>query len=176
MPKKAIDYSKTIIYKLVCKDTTITDLYVGSTTSFVDRKKTHKDKAVCSNEYDKSYHLKVYDIIRANGGWTNWEMVMVECFPCENKLQAHQRERYWLETLHATMNSNIPSRTTKEYYENNKHNIAEKRKEYYAEHIDKVKEQHRNGTKKWRERNPDKVREYKKKYHAAKKEQIKNIA
>ncbi len=33
MTKKEIDYSKGLIYKLCCKDPTITDVYIGSTTS-----------------------------------------------------------------------------------------------------------------------------------------------
>ena len=38
MPKENIDYSKTIIYKIVCKDINIKDCYVGSTTNFTNRK------------------------------------------------------------------------------------------------------------------------------------------
>jgi len=32
MPRTPVDYSKTIIYKIVCKDLSIVDLYVGHTT------------------------------------------------------------------------------------------------------------------------------------------------
>ena len=42
MPKKDIDYSKTIIYKIVCNDLNITDVYVGHTTNFIKRKARHK--------------------------------------------------------------------------------------------------------------------------------------
>ena len=42
MPKTAIDYSKTIIYKIVCNDLDITDLYVGHTTDFIRRRHHHK--------------------------------------------------------------------------------------------------------------------------------------
>ena len=42
MPKKNIDYSKTIIYKIVCKDLAVKDVYVGSTTHFINRKYGHK--------------------------------------------------------------------------------------------------------------------------------------
>ena len=28
-----VDYSKSVIYKLCCKDPTITDIYIGSTTN-----------------------------------------------------------------------------------------------------------------------------------------------
>ena len=41
-------------------------------------------------------------------------MVMVEQFSCDNRLQADQRERYWIETLNANLNSRIPSRTQQE--------------------------------------------------------------
>ena len=41
MPRVEIDYSNTIIYKISCKDTSITDIYVGHTTNFIQRKHTH---------------------------------------------------------------------------------------------------------------------------------------
>jgi hypothetical protein len=59
MPKKPIDYSKTIIYKLVCNDLSITDVYVGSTTSFVKRKYLHK--SLCNNENSKCYIKKIHN-------------------------------------------------------------------------------------------------------------------
>jgi hypothetical protein len=42
MPKKLIDYSKTIIYKIVCNDLNIKDVYVGHTTNFIKSKALHK--------------------------------------------------------------------------------------------------------------------------------------
>jgi len=38
MPKKPIDYSKTIIYKFVCKDLDVTEIYVGHSTNWKQRK------------------------------------------------------------------------------------------------------------------------------------------
>jgi hypothetical protein len=35
MTRKSADYSCTLIYKITCKDHTVTDLYVGHTTDFV---------------------------------------------------------------------------------------------------------------------------------------------
>jgi hypothetical protein len=57
MPKENIDYSKTIIYKIVCKDVNIKDCYVGSTTNFTNRKGQHKNIAI--NDTVKS-HYYVY--------------------------------------------------------------------------------------------------------------------
>ena len=42
MPKDNIDYSNTIIYKIYCKDTSISDTYIGHTTNFLLRKQQHK--------------------------------------------------------------------------------------------------------------------------------------
>ena len=46
MPKDIIDYSKTVIYKIVCRNLDINTVYVGSTTDFTRRKskpKSHSD-------------------------------------------------------------------------------------------------------------------------------------
>ena len=47
MPKDTIDYSNTIIYKIYCNDSSVTDIYIGHTTNFIKRKYQHKkDKMV----------------------------------------------------------------------------------------------------------------------------------
>ena len=42
MPKVKADYSNTIIYKLCCNDPSITEIYIGHTTNFTQRKNRHK--------------------------------------------------------------------------------------------------------------------------------------
>jgi hypothetical protein len=78
MTKQFIDYTKTIIYKIVCNDLNITDVYVGHTTNFINRKALHKSN--CNNINGKSYNLKIYNTIRNNGGWLNWSMIEIEKF------------------------------------------------------------------------------------------------
>ena len=58
MPKVAIDYSKTVIYKIVCKDLNVNYKYVGQTTNLNKRRNQHKSS--CNNESDKKHHLYVY--------------------------------------------------------------------------------------------------------------------
>ena len=53
MPRTAINYEKTIIYQIVCKDITITDKYVGHTTNFTNRKRNHKMS--CNNIKNNTY-------------------------------------------------------------------------------------------------------------------------
>ena len=138
MPRLSIDYSRTFFYKICCKNTDIQDVYVGHTTNWYNRLYTHKTK--CNKENNEAYNLPVYIFIRNNGGWDNFEMVLIEEYSCENKLYATQRERYWVETLHATLNSYIPSRTKKEYYEENKEYLQEKKKEYNEENREEITE------------------------------------
>ena len=107
MPHTPINYANTIIYKIVCKDLTITDLYVGHTTSFKDRKREHKN--TCTKDIYKDHKLKVYIYIRERGGWDNWDMIEIEKFPCKDSNEARARERYWYEQLNATLNAVCPT-------------------------------------------------------------------
>ena len=84
MPKVEIDYTQTTIYKICCKDTLITDIYVGHTTNFTKRKNQHKTS--CSNENDKKYKQYVYEFIRQNGGWENWTMLQIENIKLETEI------------------------------------------------------------------------------------------
>ena len=179
------DYTKAIIYRLVCKDLSITDCYVGSTTNFKHRKICHKSS--CTNLNDKKYNFKIYEFIRDNGGWNNWDLIMVEEFPCDNKLQLHKREREVIETLKATLNSEIPLRTTKEYYEDNKEKIKqyrqdnkEKIKQYKLDNKETIKEytkqyrlDNKEKMKQYREDNKEKMKQYNKQYREDNKATIK---
>ncbi len=123
------DYKKSIIYKLCCKDPNITEIYVGSTTNFNRRKQGHKH--ACNYENAKRYNSKVYKVIRDNGNWDNWDMIQIEEYECENKRQLESKERYYIETLKSSLNGKIPTRTAKEYYQQNKDKKKQKRKERY---------------------------------------------
>jgi hypothetical protein len=118
MPRIAINYNDVIMYKIVCNDTNITDIYIGHTTNFTKRKAAHKSLSNNSNLY-------VYQFIRDNGGWKNWNMIMIEKYPCSCKLDATKRERELLEELKATLNKQIPSQTAQEYYYKKIHNDIE---------------------------------------------------
>jgi hypothetical protein len=156
MPRLPIDYKQTIIYKLCCKNISITEIYVGHTTNFTKRKNCHSSS--CNNEKQKEYNYPVYQFIRENGGWDNWTMILIEEYSCDNKLQASQRERYWLETLNATLNNRIPSRTQQEYYEENREIIIEKNKKYRETNEERILQQRAT----YREENREKINEIKK--------------
>tara|TARA_X000001036_G_C20435088_1_gene706893 strand:+ start:277 stop:810 length:534 start_codon:yes stop_codon:yes gene_type:complete len=115
------------IYKLVCDD--CDDFYVGSTKSIKDRKYKHKHKA-------KKDPSKKYQIIRDNGGWENWRMVVLE--ECDEsiktKLQAEMREETFRLELKATMNTKR-ARRTDEVQKQLKSECDKRYREKYSEEL-----------------------------------------
>jgi len=80
MPPHLINYIKNSIYKIVCKDENVTDLYVGRTCDITRRKYQHKNNCNTKNEY-------LYNYINLNGGWNNWEFIIVNDASTDNTEQ-----------------------------------------------------------------------------------------
>ena len=166
MPKTPMDYSKTIMYKIVCNDLNVNDCYVGHTINMPKRKCSHKSRY--NNEKDKGHNLKIYQIIRENGGWDNWTMFLVEKFPCKDKHEACKREREVYEELDAKMNTFRPYRTQEDhkeyyklYYQEHKEDIIQYNKQYYqerkAEINEKNKQYHEKRKAEINEKNKEKI-------------------
>ena len=158
MPKRAIDYSKTSIYKIVCKDLEVKDLYIGHTTNFYKRKQEHKNN--CIKENYAAFNSYVYQEIRKNGGWNNWDMIEVEKYICNDEREATARERFWMENLHATLNKIVPNRTKEE--------IKLYSKNHYQQHKEEIHEQNQQNKEKrfnynlqYRNENKEKIKAYK---------------
>jgi len=98
-----VDYSNTLIYKIYCNDASISDLYVGHTVNFVQRKLAHK--YYCNNE---KINNKLYNTIRQNGGWDNWKMDIVGFYNCVNLHEAKIKEQEFFIPLNGTLNSIEP--------------------------------------------------------------------
>ncbi len=147
MPKLPVDYSKTIIYKLVKNDDyDNVNIYIGSTTDFIRRKNKHKSSCNCIT--NKAYNDKKYQYIRDNGGWDNWNMIEVEKHNCNDGNEARAREEYWrchfnaqLNTIRAYITNVERLENMKQYKQNNKEKIIEQKKQYYEAHKDKILKQ-----------------------------------
>ena len=106
MPKVDIDYSNTLFYKIYCIDPSINDMYIGHTTNFVQRKHAHKQG--CKNTKSSNYNCKLYNFIRANKGWDNWNMEIIAFHNCEDHYSARKIEQKYFEQYNATLNSLAP--------------------------------------------------------------------
>ena len=167
MTKVPINYKNALIYKICCNDPNITDIYIGSTTNFYQRKRAHKCN--CNNSNSRGYNLHVYKFIRDNGGWENWRMLLLEFYECNNKLELFRREGELIRELKPTLNKFIAGQTLKEYREKNKDKLKQNFKKYRDNNKDKIKE----NDKKNRDKNKDKIKEILKIYRDKNKDEIK---
>jgi len=178
MTKLPINYENACIYEIVCKDVNITQRYVGSTTNLIKRRYHHKSN--CNNENGKQYNYYVYQFIRENGYFENWDVVLIEqVIDCKDMENLHKRERYYIEEKKAELNKQIPLRTIeeyrkenkkkkKDYCESNKYKIAENQRIYCKNNRDKVAENH----KIYLENNKEKITEYQRAYRKNNKDKI----
>ena len=160
MPKKAFDYGKTEIYKIIHVDPDIDLSYVGHTTNFVQREKNHKYNC---EHYGKYYTYandnNVYGVIRNNGGWKNFKMVFVEKWPCETKREALAREQYWIDILKPNMNTHMAQRSKQQYLKDNKEHRDNYLKEWYKANKSKMIEYQKEYGPEYRHNNKDKIQE-----------------
>jgi hypothetical protein len=138
-----VNYENSIIYKIYGKNHDM--VYYGSTTrKLYKRKSCH---IYCFNH--KKYETTASQIIKTN----DYIFEIVEKYPCNNKKELHERERYYIENFKC-INLLIPNRNLKQYYQDNKEKILKQ-------------------NKKWTKDNYDKMREYKLKYYLKNKEKLK---
>lgn len=129
--------SDYIIYKIY-KDG-VDYVYVGSTKAFNNRKYDH-NKRCNTPTNQKHYNMKIYSIIRANGGWDTWNMVKIDEIKDCSLTESQIKEQEWIDKLKANMNTNNAHETEelfkerkqiedKKYHENHKEIISERKKE-----------------------------------------------
>ena len=147
-------YEKGKIYKLCCKDANITEIYIGSTINHYRRKCHHKH--ICNNPNSNYYNFYVYQFIRENGGFENWDIVILEEYSAQNKGELSWKEREWIERLKPSLNSIRPIITTEE----NREKYRELHRKYREENPEKFRE----ASRKYRENNKEKISEANRKY------------
>ena len=147
------------IYKIADKAAEFDEIYVGSTACLRKRKNAHK--TACNNPNDKEYNKYKYQFIRENGGFANFDLYELEEVRYDNKKELLKKEREWIERLKPELNKVVPTRTRKEYYEDNRDAIHAKHKQYYEDNKDTISEQR----KQYRENNEDTIRAARKRYY-----------
>ena len=160
-----VNYQNGKIYKIVNDELNLT--YYGSTVSTLTKRLSqHKCEKECKSKLLFSTETKA-------------EIFLVEKFPCNDKMELHQRERFYIEN-NECVNKKIPGQTIKEYYVKNKEKIKLQRKQYREDNKEKKKEQDKKYAEKnkekiklqrkqFREQNREKIREYDKQRYLKKK-------
>jgi hypothetical protein len=94
----------------------------------------------------------------------DYEMILIEDYPCETKKQLKEREQFYILNT-CCVNKNIPNRTLKQYYIDNKENY----KQYYQNNKEMIIQNQRN----YYRTNKDVIREKYKNYYIKNKDIIK---
>lgn len=130
------DYAKSCIYKLSCNDNSIPDFYIGSTTDIFTRQRGHKSR--CNNPKDEKYNYPVYNYIRENGGFDNWNFQIIQQYNAIDKNDLESQEKYWILRENPKLNTTMPVHDKKQYYQDNKEDIIKKVKIFAENHPGKV--------------------------------------
>ena len=173
MPKVSTNYQNNLIYKIQHK--TIDELiYIGSTTNFNQRKYSHKFNSC--DEKSREYNTKKYVMLRENGGWDMFTMVLVKKYPCNDYLEAFAEEERIRRELNANMNAQRCFRTTKQLKEDQKQyreTHKEKSKEYQKQYNETHKEEFKENKKQYYETHKEEKKAKSKEYYETHKEEKK---
>ena len=154
-------YSKGKIYKIVCDTTGL--VYIGSTIEKLSSR-ISKHRYDYKRFLNNTYHfLSSFKVLENN----NYKIILIENVSCNSKEELEREERKYIETMDC-VNKNIPTRTYKEWTEENKDYLSQQQKEYYEDNKDKILEQQ----KQYYENNKDKILEYQEQYREENKDKI----
>ena len=143
------------IYKVVNKINS--EIYVGSTTMDLDKRMIkHKCDA------KQRPHLSKFYTFMNETGIDNFEIELIEDYPCETKEELRKREGKIIKAM-ATLNQRIAGRTpaeySKEYRPKNKDKINKRRNERRKENPEKTKADRKKDGALYRQRHPEKIKE-----------------
>ena len=131
----------------------IYNLYkINSNDCYIGKTKNVKARMVLHKYYSKSSTYKLYEFMRANGGFENFEYEILETEISE--AQGVNKERYYYDLYKPSLNNNVPAQTQEQsqlqYRTNNKFKLLEK-------------------TKLWQANNKEEYMNYQKQYYQNKK-------
>ena len=173
-----MNYENGKVYKLISDHTD--KIYIGSTCQPLSKRKNQHKTNYKKYDDGKHHYITSFELFKLG----NVDIILVENYPCKSKEELHARERYWIQQnkfLH--VNKVVPTRSHKEYYEENKESIAIRDKNKYGLNKETIlaknkeyREAHKEAismkNKQYRESNKEDIKKIKKEYYDLKKEDI----
>jgi predicted GIY-YIG superfamily endonuclease len=123
-----VNYQNGKVYRIVCNQTGLQ--YIGSTTIPLATRLSQHRKLL---KDDKSGTSK--KILENN----DYNIVLIEDYPCFRKEELLQRERYYIEMMEC-VNKKVPMQSQKEWYEKNKERLIEKQTVWNNNNREKLRE------------------------------------
>lgn len=106
--------------------------YIGSTRDIGRRRSAHKYE--CGN--NQNHHL--YKTIREHGGWDAWVMKTLEVVYSDNPEDRRIAEQRWIDATEIKLNRNQAYCPYAVYYDQNREDILEYKKEYYTRNKERI--------------------------------------
>jgi hypothetical protein len=172
-------YNNSKIYKIVSASSD--KIYIGSTTQSLQARLQNHIKDYKQYLVGKQHYITSYAIISLG----DYSIQLISNHVLENKAQLFLLEGEQIRLYRdVCVNSDIPGRTKKEYYEDNKEHLLNKGVQYYLDNKETIKEKVKQynlinkETIKQRDKqyyldNKETISEYKKQYSIINKETIK---
>lgn len=135
-----MNYQNAKIYRIDCLTTN--EVYIGSTCqTLAQRLSQHKSKFKRWNEKKTKDYTSSFPIIERD----NYQLTLIELFPCNSKDELSSREGYFIRTMDC-VNKQTAGRTPTIYANEHKEYYKEYQKEWYAENkkyvLEKSKERY----------------------------------
>ena len=131
-------------------------VYVGSTCNTLEYRFA-KHKGVRNNQTRK--HRMLYALMNELGVEHFFISLLEEC-GCESKLQLLEREKFWIKEI-GTLNKAIPTRTKKQWAEDNVEHVKELQHQRYL----KNKEAHLEKCRQYAKDNTEQIKDYRKQHY-----------
>jgi hypothetical protein len=176
-----VDYSQSKIYYIICNTTGLK--YIGSTTKkyLSQRLQGHLADYRCFTSGKHEKQITSYKVLEHN----NYEIVLIENFPCATKDELHAKERFHIQSTEC-VNKKIPTQTRKEYIDANRELVNQRVRTYQLKNKDLIKqkqkreydanrEQYLLKAKMYREANKERIAENTKIYQQQNKTRIAEI-
>jgi predicted GIY-YIG superfamily endonuclease len=141
------DYQQSKIYMIRSESANLT--YYGSTTSPLSHRMGQHRETKKRHENGKYHYVTSFKVMEHN----DYQITLVEKYPCNDKEELNARERWYIAN-NECVNKVHPGRTHREYHEDNRETILEKKKIYREENLDKIREK----DKIHYEKNKDKIK------------------
>lgn len=162
-----------VIYMIKHKTDDTKMVYIGSSKNIKKRMTRHK--VDCNNENNREYNFILYQYIRENDGFDNFEFKILECYVCNFKWELLDREDDYILTYGDMCLNEIRAFLTdeeiiernknnkKKYYENNREAIRLKAKEDYINNREIKLDQNKKSYEKHHNKRLIQMKEYREK-------------
>jgi hypothetical protein len=160
------NYQNGKIYKIYSYEND--DVYYGSTIETLSARMTKHRASLKKYKEEKGNYVTSFKILEL----TSAKIELVENYPCNSREELLKQEGYYIRNNNC-VNKIIPDRKKKEYYHQNKEHIKEQQKGYYEQNKEERKEQNKEYRKQKKEQIKEQRKEYDKNYYQQNIEQIK---